>query len=152
MKTQRFSKQACALVVGIAGALAPFGSVQAADELADRYLNGYLHDPYTSESEMPVGRASVFPPGVSSIDTADARGAEGPIRDDAGMRPESFRSDQPLELYMGYTGEDAGSARGAEGPIRSSPADMDGGPTKPVERLPDHQFGELYDPPVTTGE
>ncbi len=136
-------KQVCGLALGVAGALAPLGMAQAADDYVDRYINGYLNDPYTNE--VAPERASAFPAGVSSIEA----GAQGPIRDDMSMKQESFRSDEPHEFYTGWKTEDTmGKARGAEGPIRESPAALDETATKPVARLPDHQFGELYDPPV----
>lgn len=73
MKKQFLIKQVCSLSIMVAGALLPLGSVQAADELSDRYLNGYLNDPYSNE--VAPDKKSVLP-----------RGAEGPIRKDAGTR------------------------------------------------------------------
>lgn len=129
MKKQGFSTQVCGLAIGVAGALAPFVSAQAADELADRYINGYLNDPYTNE--VAPERASVFPGDVKSIKTSDASGAQGPIRDDSAMsaskleKKETFRHDKSFEFYTGYLGEDSGktsTAVGAQGPIRDDSA------------------------------
>ncbi|MFZ2853971.1 MAG: hypothetical protein WAZ34_07655 [Rhodocyclaceae bacterium] len=70
MKKQFLTKQVCGLSIMVAGALLPLASAQAADELSDRYQNGYLNDPYTNE--VAPDTKSVMPP----------RGAEGPIRSD----------------------------------------------------------------------
>ncbi|MFC5300846.1 hypothetical protein [Azospira restricta] len=146
MKKQGFSTQVCGLAIGVAGALAPFVSAQAADELADRYINGYLNDPYTNE--VAAERASVFPGDVKSIKTSDASGAQGPIRDDSAMsadkpkKQESFRQDQPLELYTGQTFDDSGKVRGAEGPIRTTPTTLE---DKPMgQQQSDREWLERY--------
>jgi hypothetical protein len=72
MKKQFLMKQVCGLSIVLAGALLPLSSAQAADELSDRYVNGYLNDPYTNE--VAPDTKSVMP-----------RGAEGPIRSDASI-------------------------------------------------------------------
>lgn len=106
-----FLKQVCGLVIGAAGVLAPLGAVQADHDYANRYLDGYLNDPYSNE----------VAPDTQSVLTG---GAQGPIRDDSAafsdkpMKQERFRHDVPLELYTGYTDEPMGGSRGAEGPIR----------------------------------
>lgn len=92
MKKQFLMKQVCGLSIMVAGALVPFSSAQAADELSDRYLNSYLYDPYTNE--VPTDTKSVLPP----------RGAEGPIRTDASTseaQPMKQRHDrfESAELY-----------------------------------------------------
>lgn len=91
MKKQFLIKQVCGLSIMVAGALAPLGSAQAADELSDRYVNGYLNDPYTNE--VAPDTKSVMP-----------RGAEGPIRSDASTAeamPMKQRHDrfESAELY-----------------------------------------------------
>ncbi|HEX5801437.1 MAG TPA: hypothetical protein VFY24_00320 [Azospira sp.] len=147
MKKQLFSKQICGLAFGVAGALAPFSSLQAADELADRYTNGYLNDPYTNE--VAPERASVFDSDVKMINTGDARGAQGPIRNDSAMSAgqpkvqESFRHDQPLELYTGFTGDETGSPRGAQGPIRDTPTTFDAKPDQTKLQL-EREWQERY--------
>lgn len=111
MKKQFLMKQVCGLSIMVVGALIPLGSAQAADELSDRYLNGYLNDPYTNE---------VAPEAKSVL----RRGAEGPIRTDASTADEL--SDRYLNGYLNdpYTNEVAPDKksvmpRGAEGPIRT---------------------------------
>ncbi|MBI2306277.1 MAG: hypothetical protein HYU78_03150 [Rhodocyclales bacterium] len=117
MKKQFLLKQVCGLCIGVAGTLAPLGSAQAADDYVDRYLNGYLNDPYTNE--VAADTQSVL-----------NRGAEGPVRDDLAvlddksMGQKSFRSDQPVELYNPPVSKVAepGETRGAEGPVRGDPS------------------------------
>lgn len=140
MNKQRFSRQVCGLAIGVAGVLAPVGLVQAADELADRYTNGYLNDPYTNEKAPE--RASVFASDVKSIQTSDASGAQGPIRDDSMMKKESFRQDQPVELYTGHPADQSGKVRGAEGPVRESPSALDDKPKD--QRQIDREWFERY--------
>lgn len=111
MKMQFLMKQVCGLSIMVAGALVPFSSAQAADELSDRYLNGYLNDPYSNE---------VAPETRSVL----RRGAEGPIRTEISTADEL--SDRYLNGYLNdpYTNEVAPDtksvlSRGAEGPIRT---------------------------------
>lgn len=92
MKKQFLMKKVCGISIMAAGALVSLGSAQAADELSDRYINGYLNDPYTNE--VAPDTKSVMPP----------RGAEGPIRTDASTpeaRPMKQRHDriESVELY-----------------------------------------------------
>lgn len=49
MNKQFLKKQVCGLSIMFVAALLPIRSAQAADELSDRYVNGYLNDPYTNE-------------------------------------------------------------------------------------------------------
>lgn len=79
MKKQFLMKQVCGLSIMVAGAVLPLASAQAADELSDRYQNGYLNDPYTNE--VAPDTKSVLP-----------RGAEGPIRSD-----DSTAQDKPMQ-------------------------------------------------------
>ena len=69
MEKQFLMKAICGLSIMVGGALVPLSSASAADELSDRYLNGYLNDPYSNE-------------GATAIKSVRPRGAEGPIRSD----------------------------------------------------------------------
>jgi len=60
----------------IAGLLAISGTALAADDLAERYINGYLNDPYGGPSKSD-------PATYPYSDRATSRGAEGPVREDA---------------------------------------------------------------------
>lgn len=120
MKRQFLMKRVCGISIMVAGALLSLSSVQAADELSDRYLNGYLYDPYTNE---------VAPEAPSVL----RRGAEGPIRTDVSTADEL--SDRYLNgyLYDPYTNEvppDTKSVlpRGAEGPLRTDAGTMEARP------------------------
>jgi len=111
MKKQFLMKVICGLSIMLGGALVPLSSAQAADELSDRYLNGYLNDPYTNE-------------GATAIKRVRPRGAEGPIRTDASKADEL--SDRYLNGYLNdpYTNEGATAIKrvrphGAEGSIRT---------------------------------
>lgn len=112
MKKQFLLKQVCGLCIGVAGTLAPLGSAQAADDYVDRYLNGYLNDPYTNE--VAADTQSVL-----------NRGAEGPVRSDPSpitdksKGQEKFRRNEPPELYMGET---TSEVHGAQGPIKDDTA------------------------------
>lgn len=150
MKKQLFSKQVCGLLIGVAGALAPL-STQARDELADRYTNGYLNDPYTNE--VAPERQSVFDQDAKAIKTSDAKGAQGPVREDSmppaaqpmGQEKMIYR-DEPRELYTGEKYGHWGSARGAEGPVRSDHASSGATTMKPAPQRFE-SAGELYNPP-----
>lgn len=147
MKKQLLLKQFCGLSIVVAGALVPLSSVHAADELSDRYLNGYLNDPYTNE--VAPDTYSV----LQSGEQTGSRGAEGPIRDDAGMfheKPmarEGSQRDVPLELYTGYIGDETSWRRGAEGPIRDDSGAFVYQPMKRDTQRFDLPRGDLYDPP-----
>ena len=111
MKNQFLMRALCGLSIMLGGALAPLSSAQAADELSDRYLNGYLNDPYSNEGDTAM--KSVPPPG-----------AEGPIRSDAKTADEL--SDRYLNGYLNDPYSNEGDTaikrtlrRGAEGPIRT---------------------------------
>jgi hypothetical protein len=151
MKKQLFSKQVCGLLIGAIGALAPLSS-QARDELADRYINGYLNDPYTNE--VAPERQSVLNQDAKAIKTSDAQGAQGPVREDSappaaqpmGQEKMIYR-DEPRELYTGEKLEHWGGARGAEGPVRSDA----GMSMKPAPQRFE-SAGELYNPPYPRTE
>lgn len=89
MKKQFLMQRVCGLSIMAAGALVPLGSAQAADELSDRYLNGYLNDPYTNEAAPDT--KSVLP-----------RGAEGPIRSDV-------RTDEDKPMTHGRERRESGT-------------------------------------------
>lgn len=78
MKNQFLMRALCGLSIMLGGALAPLSSAQAADELSDRYLNGYLNDPYSNEGDTAIKRTP-------------RRGAEGPIRNDTWTEEEKAK-------------------------------------------------------------
>lgn len=115
MKNQFLMRALCGLSIMVGGALAPLSSARAADELSDRYLNGYLNDPYSNEGETAIKRV---PP----------RGAEGPMRSEA--RGDTKTADELSDRYLnGYLNDPYSNEgdtvikrtprRGAEGPIRT---------------------------------
>lgn len=89
MKKQFLLIQICGLAIGVAGALAPFGSALAADK------------PMAPESFQRDQPVELY---MGEIKT-EPRGAQGPIRDDTAtvadksVTKETFQSDVPLELY-----------------------------------------------------
>lgn len=78
MKKQFLMRAICGLSIMVGGALVPLSSAQAADELSDRYLNGYLNDPYSNEGDTVIKRTP-------------RRGAEGPIRTDTWTEEEKAK-------------------------------------------------------------
>jgi hypothetical protein len=146
MKKQYLLKQVCGLCIGVAGTLVPLSSVQAADELSDRYTNGYLNDPYTNE--VAADTKSVLP-----------RGAEGPIRADATpmtqtrerFEPVSEAYSPPVQSPGGSsapmwtdTGTDT-SSRGAQGPIRTDASNAEDRTMKPAPKRFE-PVSEAYNP------
>lgn len=114
MKKQFLMKAICGLSIMLCGVLVPLSSSQAADELSDRYLNGYLNDPYSNE-------------GATVIKKAPPRGAEGPLRGDVGSGAKTVDelSDRYLNGYLNDPYSNEGDTvikrippRGAEGPTR----------------------------------
>jgi len=83
MKQQLLMRQLGILCLGLVGALATFGAAQASDDFADRYINGYLNDPYGGDATTVKRDAAKAGMPIESLD--QGQGAQGPIRDDTAM-------------------------------------------------------------------
>lgn len=128
MKKQFFVTRVCGLCIGIAGAVVPLSSVHAADDYVDRYLNGYLNDPYSNE--VAPDTQSVLP-----------RGAEGPIRTDA--RPAEGKQMRPSQERSSPGTEENPPAQssGAQGSIGNDSPAVSGKPKVPEDFLHDQPGG-----------
>jgi hypothetical protein len=112
MKKQFLMKAIFGVSIMLGGALVPLSSVQAADELSDRYLNGYLNDPYSNE-------------GVTAINSVGPHGAEGPARSKA--RSDARVADELSDRYLNGYLNDPYSNEGATAINRVGPRGTEGG-------------------------